>query len=208
MSAHSERLNCITAPVPAGGFSGRDEGPGCPRSPRSLRYSRPLEMATVAGLWRSTSTFRSDTVRLDGSTTQTAGRRSDSVSADAGISMVGALSSLHASDDGRAEPHGRGRIGEADLDLERPGDRIGLRRDLPDPPDGRHRRIVRQAHRDERHRAAPPATPARARRTPHPARPSGRRERSIVRPGPLRRARRRCAITMPPASAFSSVSPT
>ena len=112
--------------------------------------SSPLAMATVAGLWRSTSTFRSDTVRFDGSTTQTAGRRSNSVRAVAGISMVGAVSSCTTSDDGSAEAHGRGRIGQPDLDLERPGDGIGLRRDLPDTPDGRHGRIVRQAYLDER----------------------------------------------------------
>src|ERR1700704_6387777 len=40
---------------------------------------------------------------------------------------------LHASDHGRAEPHRCGRIGQADLDLERPGDRVGLWRYLPDP---------------------------------------------------------------------------
>src|SRR5215471_1686464 len=50
-------------------------------------------MATVAGLCRSTSTVRGDTVRLAASTTQTAGRRSNSVSAAAGSSIVGVASS-------------------------------------------------------------------------------------------------------------------
>ena len=51
-------------------------------------------MATVAGSLRATSTFRSDTVMSFGSTTQTAGLRSDSVRAVAGISMTGAVSSF------------------------------------------------------------------------------------------------------------------
>src|SRR5262245_52794392 len=54
--------------------------------------SRPLETATVAGLWRSTSTLRKDTVSVDGSTTQTAGCWLALVRAVAGISIVGAVS--------------------------------------------------------------------------------------------------------------------
>ena len=49
---------------------------------------------------------------------------------------------------GRAEPHSGRRIRQADLDLERPGDRIGLRRDLTDTALRRYLRIVRQADGD------------------------------------------------------------
>jgi hypothetical protein len=57
---------------------------------------------------------------------------------------------LHPPVDGRAEPHCRRRIGQADLDLEGPGHGICLWRHLAHAPPRRHCRIVRQAHGDLR----------------------------------------------------------
>ena len=53
-----------------------------------------------------------------------------------------------AADDRGAEPHGLGRIGEADLDLERSRRGIRLRRDLPHPADRLHARVVAQRDLD------------------------------------------------------------
>ena len=50
----------------------------------------------------------------------------------------------------RAKSHRLRRIGQADFDLEGPGDRVGLRGDLAHASDRRHAGIVGQAYRDAR----------------------------------------------------------
>ncbi len=76
--------------------------------------------------------LRADTVWLAGSTTQTAGRWLIRVNAEAGISTIGVDGVSMNAVYGRAQQHGRGRIGQADPDLEGPRHRIGLRRHLAD----------------------------------------------------------------------------
>ena len=114
-SAHSERLGPLTTSAP----SRRTFWPGCsawtPAVTTISPPSSPPEIATVAGSKRRTSTGCSDTVRFAGSTTQTAGWRSISVSALAGMSMPCADVDVHPPGDGRAEPHRARRIGEPTL---------------------------------------------------------------------------------------------
>ena len=107
---------------------------------------QPCETATVAGSMRSTSTFRSDTVRLDGSTTQTAGWPIElGQSSRRNLDRPARLSSsMRPRRWHRAASPPVDR--QADLDLECPGDRIGLRGDLPDAADRRNRWDHRQAH--------------------------------------------------------------
>jgi hypothetical protein len=134
--------------------------------------------------------LRSDTVRVLGSTTQTAGCRGAHERA-AGISMPGAVE-LHAAADGGAEPHRRRRIDQADAHLEGAGHRVGARRDLAHAAGGGHRgsstsatvisgsrRAVLDLRRHVEHRVAPAlarhlddhaARPA----PPRPARPDAR----------------------------------
>ena len=64
--------------------------------------------------------------------------------------MTGAVSSCMRPTIVEPKPHGRGRIGQADLDLEGPGHRVGLRGDLPHASGRRHRGIVGQVDRDQR----------------------------------------------------------
>ena len=80
--------------------------------------------------------LRSATVCVAGSTTQTAGRPFASVSAVAGTSMTSAEVADGPPDNGRAEAHGGGRVGQPDLHLKGAGDRVGLRRDFPHPSGG------------------------------------------------------------------------
>ena len=69
--------------------------------------------------------------------------------------MTGAGVRLHAAGHGRAEPHRRRRIGQADLDLEGARDRIGLRRHLAHAAVRRHVRVVGQGDGDLADRSAP-----------------------------------------------------
>ena len=114
---------------------------------------------------------------------------------------------LHAPDDGCAEPHGRRRIGQSDLDLECPGDGVGLRRDFANAPNRGYGRIVGEAHVYQR--IARRRSQHLARHIEHRIAPALRRHADnqlaglTTSPGSAA-----VAITTPPASAFNSVSPT
>ena len=99
--------------------------PGCsawtPAVTTTSPGSSPDEMTAVAGSKRCTSTLRSATVRLCGSTIQTAGWRSVEVSALAGIEMPAAALELKAPGHRRAEAHRLGMIDQAEPDPEECG---------------------------------------------------------------------------------------
>ena len=173
-SAQSERLRPLTKSLRAAGPSGPDAAPGRPPSPPRRRARAPDEITAVAGSKRCTSTLRSATVRFCGSTTHTAGCRSVEVSALAGIEMPAAALELQAPGHRRAEAHGLGMIDQAEPDLERAGDRIGLRRDRPHARLRGHRRVVGERDGDRSRPAARREEPGPERRTRRRARPSAR----------------------------------
>ena len=92
LSAHSERLKPYHGSDP----SRRTFWPGCRACTPAVTMTSPVvsppDTATLAGSKRNTSTFRIETVLLEGSTIQTAGWLLIFVSAVAGISMTGTQS--------------------------------------------------------------------------------------------------------------------
>jgi hypothetical protein len=136
--------------------------------------SSPFEIATVAGLWRNVDVSQryGHGLGIDhpqsGATVDFGQRRGGNLDRRGGVD-------LHAPGDGRTEAHGGRWIGQADLDLERPGHGIGLRGDLAHAPDGRHGRVVRQADVDNRFTRGRPQHLAGTSKTAS-RRPSGPRE--------------------------------
>ena len=153
--------------------------------------SSPCEMTTSAGSYRETSTLRSDTVWLLGSTTHTAGRPLASVSALGGTCTPEGGGQLDAAGDGGTQCHRRGWIDDADLDLECSGGGIRLRRNLPHAAGCAHGGVVGQ--RDLHHRIARTRADELFGYVEHRVAPALTRDaaRSSVRHGPLRPVRRR-----------------
>jgi len=87
-----------------------------------------LETTTRAWSKRNTSTFRIETVLVDGSTIHTAGRLIDLRQGRRRYVDDRHGVGFQAPDHGRPKPHGWRRIGQADLDLESPGLRDWLGR--------------------------------------------------------------------------------
>ena len=206
LSAHSERLKPISRL--------RSEQADLLTRVQRLHARGDDDLAGVEALpirrpWPGRSAARRhcacDTVCFAGSTIQTAGCWLNCVSAVAGISMTATGVDLHAAGHGGAEPHRRRRIGQADLDLEGAGHRVGLRRNLAHAPVRGDRRIVGQADGDLRIARRRADELRRARRRPRRGRPCARASTIICpacttspAPGPI-------AVTTPGASALSSV---